>query len=881
LERNLDDLAGDVRERRYRPQPVLRIRPPFLAQPDRALVVPTVRDRVLQRAVADLLRPRIEPLLTPACAAFRKGGSATAAADRVGRWVEEGFAWALRADVAAFFDTIRPDLLLDKLRPFVDEPAALLLGRIVRARVFDHDVLIEPVAGIPQGSPLSPLLANLYLADMDRRVVERHPRYLRYCDDLIVLERGEAEVVAARSLAASELSAVGLELNERKTQVARVEDGFTFLGYRFGPSGKGPAVKSLEALRFRLDELARKETPPLDDLDALFRGWSAYYGLRPEAWTESAVGVLALVRQQWGESREHVLEKIARPRWRLGDGPPWLGPVLAAAWRAAGVEELAWVELARRCAKGRTLDGTVWAECLGLPAETVGDLVHRLGGSEAGERLALLAEAATDAGRYEAASRLGALGPEPLAGPAAGAKAAPADLSETADYELLARWFQGGDGAHAVEQVSRGHRRFVPDHRPIGRDDWRAHLCGERTMALPLLRADGTAFFGVFDVDVGRQEVDRRLGVVDALLGRALGAALRLRGALGERGIEPALEFSGHKGYHLWVRFEEPVRALLVRRLLHGVLAAAAPLPEGIRVEVYPNRDRPASGTIGPIMKLPLGVHGRTGKRCDIVDEHGTPVEDPFEALRVLPLAPAGLARDCPLPTATRPPASVPELGPRAAKVVEGCRVVAHLREKVEATSYLNHGERTLLLCTLGHLGPEGAAALHALIGRTHNYRREVTDRHIARLPPHPISCGRIRERFPDVTAAHPCTCPAAPRSGGYPTPLLFALRASQVPTFRARRARPGPAAASEGARPAAPGTGRVTGDDAGEARALLARIAELRRHQRGTEASLERARAELAAVFDRLGVDAMATPVGTLRRRRGAAGAWEFSIEV
>ncbi len=409
LERNLDELAGEVREGRYRPQPVLRIRPPFLAESDRALVVPTVRDRVLQRTVVDLLRPLIEPTLTDACVAFRKGSSATRAADQVGRWVEAGYAWALRADIEKFFDNIRPDLLLDKLRAFVEEADVALLSRIVRAKVFDHDALIEPVSGIAQGSPLSPLLANLYLADMDRKVAAGHPRYLRYCDDLIVMERLEVEVVEARALVQRELAAAGLSLNERKTKVARVEDGFDFLGYRFGPTGKGPAVKTLGALRFRLDEIARAEAAPLDDLDALFRGWTAYYGLRKEAWIESAVGILALLRQHRELTREELVEKVSPARWALGGEAPWLGSALAAAWRANGLEEFAWMELARECGKGRTPIPDAWSRMLGVPAAELGALAGRLAGRGTEDALSLLAEAATSAGRYEVAARLSAL----------------------------------------------------------------------------------------------------------------------------------------------------------------------------------------------------------------------------------------------------------------------------------------------------------------------------------------------------------------------------------------------------------------------------------------------------------------------------------------
>ena len=216
IERHLERLAEEIQGGRYRPLPVLRIRPPFLEASDRALVVPTVRDRIVQRAIANLLTPEIDPLLSPACRAFRKGHSAREAADDVGRWVEEGLAWVLRADVRSFFDSIRPEILRQKLEPFVDEEGLRFLDRILRRRVFDHQQVTELVVGIAQGSPLSPLLGNLYLHEVDQALAETYPHYLRYCDDLIVMARDEAAVRGAHERVEERLRALELELRPRQ-----------------------------------------------------------------------------------------------------------------------------------------------------------------------------------------------------------------------------------------------------------------------------------------------------------------------------------------------------------------------------------------------------------------------------------------------------------------------------------------------------------------------------------------------------------------------------------------------------------------------------------------------------------------------------------------
>jgi group II intron reverse transcriptase/maturase len=280
LDGGLGRLSDEIASGRYRPLPVLRIRPRFLAASERALVVPAVRDRIVQRAIADLLSPQIDPLLSPACRAFRKGSSAQAAADDVGRWVAEGSPWVLRADVKGFFDSIQPELLLERLRPFVDEEGLRFLGRLLRQKVWDRDQVTEPLVGISQGSPLSPLLANLYLKDLDHALVAEHTRYLRYCDDLIVLGPEEAAVRSAQSRVEDLLAPLGLALNETKTRVCRAEDGFTFLGYQFGPAGRGPSLKAVAALHTRLEELETAATFEPTEVDALHRGWTAYFGRR-------------------------------------------------------------------------------------------------------------------------------------------------------------------------------------------------------------------------------------------------------------------------------------------------------------------------------------------------------------------------------------------------------------------------------------------------------------------------------------------------------------------------------------------------------------------------------------------------------------------------
>ncbi|MGD2070568.1 MAG: CRISPR-associated primase-polymerase type A1 [Gemmatimonadota bacterium] len=897
-DRHLRRLAEEIRDGRYRPLPVLRIRPRFLQASDRALVVPTVRDRIVQRAVSNLLTPRIDPLLSPACRAFRKGCSAREAAEDVGRWIEEGHPWVLRADVRSFFDSIRPEILREKLEPFVDEEGLRFLDRILRRRVFDHHQVTELVVGIAQGSPLSPLLGNLYLHEVDGALYEEFPQIVRYCDDLIVLADDEATVRRAHERLLEFLRPLELELNEDKTRICRAEDGFTFLGYHFGAAGRGPSAKAVEALHARLEELATEA--PLDpgDVDAVHRGWTAYFGDHPECWLERPAGILALLRAADRSAVDALSPKLIEARWRhRGTVSAPLGLELARAWIDGGRAEQAWLEMADACSGSRTAGAVLedWAEVLAVTPDALAPLARNLVGDwEA--RLAHLAEAAGELGRYEVGSRLAQLRSSGLLVPETAPP--PSEFDEVAGPELrlLEDWFQGREGVHAVESVNRGgHRSFVPVRRPITADDWQAHLRGERTLGLPLVRAGDTVVLGVLDVDVTRKARDQHPEHRDDHLQRALGTALRLRHALERRGCGSLLELSGAKGHHVWVRLEAPVASFQLRRWLLALVEEVGELPDGIRVEVFPNRDRVRGDDLGPVVKLPLGVHSKTGHRCHLLDERGEPLEDPFQLLREVgrvsrsvileDVAPQTLAteEDGSAEGAAEPEDATPErgIGPRARKILDGCNVLGYLAKKARDTAYLDHRERNTLLCTLGHLGDEGRAALHAIIGHSYNYRPEVTDRHVDRLPEFPMSCPKVKELHPEAAAVAPCTCRFRLGRGAYPTPLLFGVKASEVQAFRKRREQQKDERTADAAPERGPvGSGRKALRE--EVEAILRKLAELRRHHRGITRTISRLEGDLAEALAREEADTLETSMGLLRRvERDDGSGHDFVIEV
>ncbi|MCA2972186.1 MAG: CRISPR-associated endonuclease Cas1, partial [Acidobacteriaceae bacterium] len=236
LDRELDTLYEQLSTGRYRPLPLLQIeiekRP---GQPQtRLLLVPAVRDRVLQTAVARRLAPALEEQFLDTSHGYRPGRGVDSAVARVQQWRDRGYAFVVEADVTGYFDHVDHDLLLAEYAE--REPTRefdALLRRWVKGEIWDGDRVRPLTQGIPQGSPLSPLLANLFLADFDAAMGQTAGRLVRYADDFVLLCRSREE--AEETLAAVEawMGERRLSLKAEKTGIRNFFSGFTFLGVFF------------------------------------------------------------------------------------------------------------------------------------------------------------------------------------------------------------------------------------------------------------------------------------------------------------------------------------------------------------------------------------------------------------------------------------------------------------------------------------------------------------------------------------------------------------------------------------------------------------------------------------------------------------------------
>jgi hypothetical protein len=237
------DLAGPGKSLTLRFLSPLRLERPEGLQPKddggvRPLAVPTVRDRVAQRAVAQVLAPALDTLLDDSSYAYRKGFSRAGAARAVERAYAEGYRFVLDADIEAFFDNVPWARLFEKLAALfpLDPPLLDLLAAWVQAPVVFDGRTIDRTRfrrGLPQGAAISPLLANLYLDELDEELTRQGFRLVRYADDFVVLARDVAEARRAREVAQEALAGLGLHLNQEDTALRSIDMGFSYLGYLF------------------------------------------------------------------------------------------------------------------------------------------------------------------------------------------------------------------------------------------------------------------------------------------------------------------------------------------------------------------------------------------------------------------------------------------------------------------------------------------------------------------------------------------------------------------------------------------------------------------------------------------------------------------------
>ena len=231
---NLDMLATEVNYGSYRPLPLLRVGIDKKSGGTRILLIPTVRDRVLQTAAAMVLTPLFEAEFEDISFAYRKGRSVNQAIARIEQLRNQGYQWVVDADIQTFFDQVDHKLLIRAVRQLVKDKDILRLIRLwLTMTVVDGNERYRLTKGVPQGAPISPLLANLYLDQLDEALLDNKFQLIRYADDFVILCKSQKRAEQALQLTGDVLKLLRLCFNQRKTGITHFNRGFRFLGVDF------------------------------------------------------------------------------------------------------------------------------------------------------------------------------------------------------------------------------------------------------------------------------------------------------------------------------------------------------------------------------------------------------------------------------------------------------------------------------------------------------------------------------------------------------------------------------------------------------------------------------------------------------------------------
>ncbi len=898
LSENILQLNLELQEHTYEVSPVKMVK---LRQEDkyRDVSLYTMRDKVVQTSLATELTSRLDSSFSKHTYAYRPNTSALNAISEIEKIIMDGkYAIALKTDVRGFFDNINQTILKKMLEDELKELDVVeLIMSIIRTPMLGKDgTLLEKQVGIYQGASISPILSNLYLRKVDLFFMQDSFFYGRYADDIIMLFSDVEEAENAFIALSGMLENLELSINQDKTYIRTISEGFDFLGYHFDNTGKSVPVKAEAHLEQSLEDvwLSMIGADIEDRLikgSQILNGWEQYYrDERPIGSIYEYAVVIYMMRHK--KELQSMLEK----RRDFANTQKDICRYLAEVWSENGWLDYVILEYEQYFEIASDYSSIDNKEL----KEEIISLFSKLIILQDVETWNSLMQSYSDAGKYERAELVSNKALE-CAETISTTGVFTYEQAET-DYEVnysrntletLFKLFAGREDMYSREYININHQRkteYVAAQLNI--NVLKKHMDGQETIGTYLVRSNDTVKYAVFDVDIIKKILMQNGN--DALpefLSRAGSYVLRMKGILHDMGLKTYIEFSGYRGYHLWLFFTEWVPLRYVYTLQEMVRRKLGEMDdEALSLECFPMQNRRKSGHAGQNVKMPYGIHLSSGKRSYFVDDTFEPYDDIDEFVEgIAKYTVENLKRvignyisdeSVKLPSKAKGKIELDyslldELPDSVNDVLRGCTLMQYLVNKAITTGYLSHFERLSILNVFGHIGEDGADFVHKVMSFTINYQYNVTQMFIKRMFDKPVSCVKLREQYKLISAEYGCNCAFKRTKDCYPSPVIHALRDNNENNMNITV-------------PISKTLTKTKTEEvieelnySSKVDKMAAQLGELNKQKRSINKSIRKIERELVNLFDNAKTDCMEIEMGMLIRQKNTDGAYDWIIDI